>query len=116
MEVLDLNNMSFERGAHLLVKRALRQLPVGSRLRVVGSDPSLSVHLLAWWRAKGHKLDGNVVVKGSAEEGRWRGSEQAGQVDPKATGAVSQGNGVGRLPTSVRDAAFDSQPASSAKL
>ena len=38
------------------------------------------------------------------------------QVLSEATGAVSQGNGFGRLPTSVRDAAFDSQLASTAKL
>lgn len=90
MEVIDLSTMSFERGAHLLVKRALGQLPPNTPLKVQGSDPSLSVHLRAWCRAKGHAFDNNVVIRGTAEDGRWRGAEQAGQVDPKTANAVAQ--------------------------
>ena len=82
MEVLDLGPMSFERGAHLLVKRALRALPTGGKLRVVGEDPALPVHLRAWSRAQGHGLEGEVLVRGDAQEGRWRGAERAGHVDP----------------------------------
>jgi len=88
MEILNLQEMGFERGAHLLVKRALRQLPSGGKLQVEGSDPNLGVHLLAWCRAQGHALDGYVVTRGDAAEGRWRGAERAGQVDPGRPGAV----------------------------
>ena len=50
---LDLDGLGFEQGAHLLVDRALRQLPAGGRLRVVGRDPALGVHLRAWCRSAG---------------------------------------------------------------
>jgi hypothetical protein len=88
MEILDLQEMGFERGAHLLVKRALRQLPSGGKLQVEGSDPNLGVHLLAWCRAQGHALDGFVIARGDAAEGRWRGAERAGQAHPGRPGAV----------------------------
>lgn len=89
---LDLGSLGFERGGALLVNRALRSVPVGGALRVVGEDPALRVHLGAWCRAKGHKVatDGGVpvVTRGGAEEGRWRGAVRAGRSDPRADGAV----------------------------
>ena len=69
MVVLDLGSMGFERGAHLLVKRALRELPSGGHLRVVGTDPALSVHLRAWARAQGHALDGTRQIREWIEAG-----------------------------------------------
>ena len=89
MEVLDLGSMGFERGAHLLVKRALRALPTGASLRVLGEDPALPVHLRAWARAQGHGLKGDTLTRGNAEEGRWRGSDQAGLSDPNQPEAVA---------------------------
>ncbi len=95
MTLLELGTMRFDRGAHLLVKRALRSIPVGARLEVSGRDPVLSVHLRAWCRAQGHQflhLSGDpmsAIVRGDAEEGRWRGSERAGEVDPRRDGAVA---------------------------
>jgi len=89
MHHLDLGKLGFERGAHLLVKQALREMAVGDELHVSGSDPSLDVHLQAWCRAKGHACTDTTITKGSAEEGRWRGSEQAGLTDPSAEGAVA---------------------------
>ena len=81
--------MGFERGAHLLVKRALRDLPPAGQLQVLGEDPALPVHLRAWTRAQGHSLSDNVVTRGDAEEGRWRGSDRAGMANPNAQEAVS---------------------------
>jgi hypothetical protein len=84
---IDLEGLSFERGAHLLLDRALRELAVGDRLTVRGRDPLFGVHLPAWCRAHGHdvhELDGQeaVVVKGPAPSARWAGGERAGDPAP----------------------------------
>jgi hypothetical protein len=75
---LGLEALGFDRGAHLLVDRALSRLPPGGRLRVTGSDPALAVHLAAWCRAQGHgfERDGGalVVARGRAGLDRWAGA------------------------------------------
>ena len=95
---IDIKGISFERGAHLLIKRELNAMPVGSSLGIKGSDPRLSVHLRAWCRAQGHDLslngdsgDSGVVAwvtRGSAGSGRWRDAQSTGRADPKADAAV----------------------------
>jgi hypothetical protein len=64
------DDLGLDRGAHLLVKRALRDVASGERVEVVGTHPALAAHLGAWSRAAGHQLlreDGRLwVVKGSA--------------------------------------------------
>ncbi|MGI8684618.1 MAG: sulfurtransferase TusA family protein, partial [Acidimicrobiales bacterium] len=84
---LDLGDLGLEHGASLLVKRALARLAVGARLAVAGTDPSLAVHLRAWCRGRGHAFEADpagaghlagVVVRGSADDDRWQGSERAG--------------------------------------
>ena len=90
--VLDLGALGLDRGAHLLIERALRGLPVGGRLRVTGNDPALAVHLRGWARAKGHGFElgdeGPVLLRTGLREGRWRGAEQAGQ--PGLSGVVER--------------------------
>ena len=54
--VLDLANLGFEQGAHLLVKQALKSLQPGEELGVTGADRALVVHLEAWCRANGHRV------------------------------------------------------------
>jgi hypothetical protein len=86
------------RGAHLLLKRALRALPVGGSLEVFGVDAELPVHLRAWCRSHGHEIvlrgpgreDGPIarVIRGGAETGKWKGAETAGAPDRFASGAV----------------------------
>lgn len=83
---VSLGGLGLHRGGHLLVKRALRSLPVGGRLVVQGSDPALGVHLRAWCRSQGHRLDlsaagAPTITRGAAEVGRWRGAERAGALD-----------------------------------
>ena len=88
---LDLERLGFEEGAHLLLKRALAGMPAGGRLAVRGQDPTLAVHLRAWCRAHGHRVDwaavaanpvaGDVVavvVRGDSDDRRWAGAERAG--------------------------------------
>ncbi|MGH3980860.1 MAG: ferritin-like domain-containing protein [Pseudonocardiaceae bacterium] len=83
---LDLGRLGFEQGAHLLLRRGLRALPVGGRLTVTGGDQALAVHLRAWCRREGHQFspspDGRAgayeVIRGGAERDRWAGAERAG--------------------------------------
>lgn len=101
LPAIDLEDLGLDRGGHLLVKRALASLADGGRLEVRGSAPALRVHLRAWCRAQGHRLqwpDGasaGVIERGSASDARWRGAAPAGEADPQATGAV-----VDRAPAS----------------
>ncbi len=99
---IDLDDLGFEEGAHLLLTRALAVLPVGARLTVRGRAPELAVHLRAWCRSHGHRFeptdgdgDGDggggggggggdsvtVVVRGATDEQRWTAAERAG-ADP----------------------------------
>ncbi|MEA2844043.1 MAG: hypothetical protein QOJ69_1714 [Actinomycetota bacterium] len=99
---IDLEHLGFENGAHLLLKRALAALPPGGRLDVVGRDPALAVHLRAWCRSQGHRVEwpegGSgppgkglvvaVVVRGEAGDLRWAAAERAGGPDPSRAGAL----------------------------
>lgn len=95
---LDLGALGLDRGGHLLVKHALRALPVGGRLAVQGTAPELALHLRTWCRGQGHPLHAPapgdraiaVVERGGAEEGRWRGAERAGHADLAQPNAVAE--------------------------
>jgi hypothetical protein len=93
MSIVDLEALDFERGGHLLVKRALRPAPAGTRIEVRGRDPHLGVHLGAWCRAAGHGFEEVsserfAVVAGTATAARWSGAERAGAADASAPNAV----------------------------
>ena len=84
---LDLEHLSFTSGAHLLINRALRTLPPRGQLRVIGTDPTLGVHLRAWCRSTGHGFavdpaGGFQVGRGQIEQQRWTGAQRAGRPDP----------------------------------
>jgi hypothetical protein len=90
---VDLEDLGFEQGGSLLVKRALRSLSAGQALTVTGTTPDLSVHLRAWCRAEGHEfIPSNAVsaliVRGTPPDQRWSGAERAGAADPFEPGAV----------------------------
>jgi TusA-related sulfurtransferase len=89
--VLDLGDLSFERGAHLLVQRSLSALRPGEELAVTGGDPALVVHLSAWCRHAGHRARAAepgdaparaVVTRGRADLDRWTGAERSGGARP----------------------------------
>ncbi|HZB33988.1 MAG TPA: hypothetical protein VE465_27755 [Streptosporangiaceae bacterium] len=93
--VIDLEDLGFEQGAHLLIQRALRDLPPGDELAVTGSDPALVVHLEAWCRQFGHRVHdpgGGAegvrarVVRGHTDLNRWSAAERAG--GPGSNGVV----------------------------
>jgi hypothetical protein len=88
---LDLKGLGLDRGAHLLLRRALGSLAPGERLAVYGRAPALAIHLGAWCRAEGHRLEVpapdtaepavGVVVRGDRDDGRWLGAARAGTPD-----------------------------------
>src|SRR5215208_6034103 len=106
--VIDIEGLGLDRGAHLLIKRALADLPVGGKLGVRGRAPDLAVHLRGWCRSQGYEIawpeagvpvcDGGGaseesplvawVIRRSAFTGRQHGAETAGGIDPGQAGAV----------------------------
>lgn len=107
--VIDIKGLGLDGGAHLLLKKALADLPAGGRLCVRGSAPDLAVQLRGWCRAQGHEfvrpeVEGSTndearaedasplvawVVRGAASAaGRLSGAEAAGGPDPREPGAV----------------------------
>jgi hypothetical protein len=90
---VDLEDLGFEQGGSLLVKRALRTLSAGQAVTVCGTAPDLAVHLRAWCRAEGHQFvpadtASAIIVRGTAPDQRWSGAERAGLADPFERGAV----------------------------
>jgi TusA-related sulfurtransferase len=89
--ILDLEDVGFEEGAHLLLQRALRDLPPGAELGVTGGNPALVIHLAAWCRQAGHRVRRAEeaeagahawVIRGRADLDRWAGAERAGGAGP----------------------------------
>src|SRR5215212_8177128 len=106
-QIIDIEDLGFDRGAHLLVKKALTDIPVGGKIGVRGSALDVAVHLRAWCRSQGHEViwpeNGPVteeaqsavaspliawVIRGTAVTGRWRHTETAGSPNPQQPGAV----------------------------
>jgi hypothetical protein len=95
---LDLGPLGLDAGAHLLLDRTLAGLHPRQRLRVVGSDRHLGVHLAPWARARGHVIDHDVVIRGNAFESRLVGAVRAGDAlvptdrPPRAWGLAARGS------------------------
>lgn len=88
--ILELGDLGFDRGAHLLVKRALSPLSKGQRLEVRGRAPGLATHLRAWCRAQGHELDEATclsICRGDADRDRWRFAMRA---EGRTPGSVAE--------------------------
>jgi hypothetical protein len=100
---LDLEDLALDRGGYLLLRRALATVAPGGTLHVRGRASALKIHLGAFCRNEGHTVsDGPptfvaAIVRGSADEARWRGAERAGAatatVDhpPAAWGVAGRG-------------------------
>jgi hypothetical protein len=89
---IDLDELGFDSGAHILVQRALRALSPDAQLTVQGHDPALRLHLGAWCREHGHAVafedaaspgtTSAVITRGRVEAERWSGAERAGGPGP----------------------------------
>ncbi|SFY49721.1 hypothetical protein [Streptomyces sp. F-1] len=92
---LDLAGLGFDRGAHLLLRRALREVAPGRQVAVSGTHPELLSHLAVWCRREGHTVTAAPadeapvrahVRRGTAAADRWDGAERAGR--PGADGVA----------------------------
>lgn len=95
---IDIEQLGFDAGAHLLVKHGLLNVPPGGELGVVGSTPGWETQLAAWCRSQGHpcqltEQDGRTlarITRGAAQAGRWRGALHSGHADPMREGAIAE--------------------------
>jgi hypothetical protein len=92
---VELQDLNFDQGGALLIKRALRAAAAGHRITVAGTAPDLLVHLRAWCRAEGHEFQLSeidptcgVIVRGPASSQRWSGAERAGGADSLNSAAI----------------------------
>lgn len=79
---VDLGDLGFDRGAHLLVQRALDSAS-GRPVDIVGRAPALVVDLPAWCRGLGHRAtlrDGVWTIEPGGRD-RWARAERAGAPD-----------------------------------
>ncbi len=113
---VELGELGLDQGGHLLIKRALRTVPVHAPVAVYGNAPELAIHLRGWCRAQGHDVEisqitgGPVAVlyRGGAEDGRWRGAESTGEAATPQTQAHANWGLAGRSATVEAGApAFD---------
>jgi hypothetical protein len=109
--IIDIKDLSFERGAHLLIKKFLGELPVGEKLGIRGSAPHLAIHLRSWCRSHGHEVSfpdaadieadnscrensktGSAfiawIISGKASSGRWKDAQRAGAADFREPNAI----------------------------
>lgn len=108
---IDIEQLGFDAGAHVLVKHALAALPPGQTLQVRGRAYGWEGQLIAWCRTQGHQcafeqggegggdiatvrrhadsIDdaGNPAHAGAG--GRWRGALRTGHADPALPGALA---------------------------
>jgi len=96
---VDLGDLGFDEGGHLLLKRGLRSLPAGGEVEVAGSHPDLDLHLGTWCRAEGHRIrpatapgPGRIwiVARGRADAARLEGAVPAGHADASRPEAVAE--------------------------
>jgi hypothetical protein len=107
IRIIDIKDLAFDQGAHLLINKALADIPVGERLGIRGYAPELAIHLRGWCRAQGHNivwsetsetasLAASVgespficwMIRSSASTGRWHGAQRAGHANPNLIDAV----------------------------
>ncbi|QGZ41049.1 hypothetical protein IP92_03625 [Pseudoduganella flava] len=94
---IDIEALGFDAGAHLLVKHALLDVPVGASVHVTGRSPGWDAQLAAWCRAQGHACTLSatdsgtvaVVTRGGAAAGRWRDALATGRSAIAAPDAVA---------------------------
>ena len=85
--IINIEALSFENGAHLLIKKSLRDLPAGARLGVCAASDNereFLTHLRGWCRTNGHEFflpeAENVsawIGRGASVNGRWKGAERS---------------------------------------
>jgi hypothetical protein len=99
---LDLGDLGFDAGAHLLVRHALSQLPDGETIDVHGSHPELSVHLQAWCRGRAVRFDARSPMDAADQPVASLTGSSGGRESARARGARRAGEAKASLPDAVR--------------
>lgn len=94
---IDIEDLGFDSGAHILVKHGLQGVAPGAELTLTGVGASWQGELATWCRNQGHRCrldqqDGRALAfvrRGDAQAGRWRGALHSGHSDPALDGAVA---------------------------
>ncbi|NNM81363.1 MAG: ferritin-like domain-containing protein [Burkholderiales bacterium] len=88
MLTIDIEDLGFDSGAHLLVKHALGKIPEGSQILVKGSSAEWAGQLRAWCRMTGHSFavadEGMLVTKSAGNAS----AIFSGRSDPGSPDAV----------------------------
>jgi hypothetical protein len=93
---IDIEDLGFDAGAHLLVKLALARVAPGESVVVVGRAAGWDASFAAWCRSQGHPVAFSgaeagrraAVTRGTVPAGRWRGAATTGGIDPSREGNV----------------------------
>jgi TusA-related sulfurtransferase len=89
LPVVELEDLGFDAGAHVLVRLGLAEREPGEAIAVRGRHPELAHHLTVWCRQQGHRVrdvdDGGMTViveRGAASGAEWRGAVRGGEATP----------------------------------
>lgn len=97
-QTIDIENLSFQNGAHLLIKHHLQKISAGSELIITGFDKEWPPQLSAWCRSEGHTVSFKStndkasahLRRGSANQDRWRDAQETGHSDLTREHAVHE--------------------------
>lgn len=74
-QIINIENLGFDSGAHILVKHKLALLAPGEEIEIKGTAPEWETQAAAWCRAQGHNFKSTenrkVIIKGLPEKQRW---------------------------------------------
>ena len=84
---VELGDLGFDGGAHVLVKLALADRAVGDHVVVHGTHPELTHHLAVWCRQQGHRWHASTktVERGTASGAAWVGARSVPVVRPRSS-------------------------------
>ena len=99
---LDLGDLGFDAGAHMLVRHSLAQLDEGETLDVHGSHPELSLHLKAWCRARAVRCDTAGSPDAADRPVAVLTGTSGGRLPARARGAKRAGEASASSPDAVR--------------
>lgn len=99
--IINIENLGFDSGAHLLVKQGLSQILALEEIEITGQSAGWTVQAAAWCRQQGHRFeifenDKAIITKCSEEKQRWNGGQSSSsleilQAPPLSFGLAARG-------------------------
>jgi len=92
--IINIENLSFDMGAHLLLKKSLFNISPQQKIYITGSSEGWKDQLMTWCRQEGHSVHFEkhnqqeiaVLVKGTKASERWTQSEKVTSISEEAKG------------------------------